>query len=317
MRILITGGAGFIGSNFIHYVLEKYPDYEIVNLDKLTYCGNIDNLKDIEHHPNYTFIRGDVADKKTVEKAMKGCDYVVHFAAESHVDNALKGPLIFTETNVLGTHVLLEVALKEKIKKFHYVSTDETYGSIKEGSFSENDMLNPTNVYSATKVGAEALCMAYYHTYGMHITRTRCSNNVGPYQYPEKFIPKLITNALDNKPLPIYGTGKNVRDWIYVIDHCRAIDLVLHEGTPGEIYNVCTGNEIPNIEVAKRVLKELGKPESLITFVEDRKGHDFRYSMKTDKIRKLGWKPLYSFDDCIKNAVKWYKENEWWWRKLI
>lgn len=316
MKILVTGGAGFIGSNFIHYILEKYPDYKVVNLDKITYCGNLDNLKDIEGHRNYKFIKGDIADKKTVESAMNGCDYVVHFAAESHVDNALKGPIVFSETNVLGTHTLLETALKEKIKKFHYVSTDETYGSIKQGSFSEEDLLEPTNSYSATKVGAEALCKAYWHTHKLPITITRCSNNVGPYQYPEKLIPKMITNAMENEKLPVYGTGMNVRDWIYVLDHCRAIDLVLHSGKSGEIYNVCTGNEIPNIEIVKLILKELGKPESLIEFVEDRKGHDLRYSMKTDKIRKLGWEPEYSFEDCIKNTIKWYKENEWWWRKL-
>lgn len=316
MRILVTGGAGFIGSNFIHFVLEKYPDYNIVNLDKITYCGNLDNLKDIQKNPRYTFVKGDVCDIETVNRAIKGCDYVVHFAAESHVDNALKGPIVFSETNVLGTHTLLEAALREKVKRFHYVSTDEAYGSIEEGSFKEGDRIEPTNSYSATKAGAEALCLAYWHTHKLPVTISRCSNNVGPYQYPEKLIPKLITNAMEDIPLPIYGTGLNVRDWIYVLDHCRAIDTVLHNGEIGEIYNVCTGNEVPNIEIAKLILKKLDKPENLIRFVEDRKGHDFRYSMETDKIRGLGWKPNYSFEDCIKNTINWYKENEWWWRKL-
>jgi len=309
MKLLITGGAGFIGSNFIKLILEKYPNYEIINFDKLTYCGNLDNLKDISDNSNYTFIKGDICDQETVTKAINGCDVVIHFAAESHVDNSIKDPYIFTKTNVFGTHVLLECARKSEIKKFIHISTDEVYGSINQGSFHEDSPLKPNSPYSASKAGAEVLARSYYETYKVPIIITRSSNNFGPNQYPEKIIPLFITNLFDGKKVPVYGNGLNVRDWIYVIDNCEAIDFVMHHGEIGEVYNIGGGNEKTNLEITNSLIKETGRDESFIEFVKDRLGHDQRYSLNSEKINKLGWKPRFSFDQALKETVKWYQKN--------
>lgn len=316
MKILVTGGAGFIGSNFIHYMLEKHPDYQIINLDKLTYAGNPDNLKDIENNPNYKFIQGDICDQSLVADLMKGVDAVLNFAAESHVDRSIQSPDEFIRTNVLGVNILLKAAREAKLKRFIQVSTDEVYGSIKKGSFKESDVLNPSSPYSASKAAGDLLANSYWVTYKFPVIITRSSNNFGPYQYPEKLIPLFVTNVLEDKPLPVYGTGKNVRDWLYVEDNCEAIDLVLHKGVEGEIYNIGTGNEVPNIEITKKILDILNKSESLIRFVKDRPGHDLRYSIDSTKMGKLGWKPRHSFDEATRDTVKWYQDNEWWWRKL-
>ncbi len=316
MKLLVTGGCGFIGSNFIRYWLKKYPDDKIVNLDKLTYAGNLDNLKDIENNENYEFVNGDICDKALVDNLMKDIDIVFNFAAESHVDKSIKGPLIFTETNVLGTHVLLESAKNNKIKEFIHISTDEVYGSRKEGSFKETDLLKPNSPYSAAKAAAEMVARAYNITFKLPLITTRSSNNFGPYQYPEKVIPLFVTNLMENKKVPLYGTGLNVRDWIYVIDNCEAIDFVSKNGKIGEIYNIGGGNEIPNIELTKTILKEMGKDESFIEYVKDRLAHDFRYSLNCEKLHKLGWKPRFNFDKAIKETIQWYKDNEEWWRKL-
>ncbi len=316
MKVLITGGCGFIGTNFVKYWLEKYPNDEITNLDKLTYAGNPDNLKDIEDNPKYTFVKGDICDRKIVDKVMKDKDIVFNFAAESHVDNSIKGPLVFTESNVLGTHVLLESARQNNIKKFIHISTDEVYGSVKEGSFSETDTLKPNSPYSAAKAAAEMLVRAYNITFKLPVVITRSSNNYGPYQYPEKVIPLFVTNLIENKKVPLYGTGMNVRDWIYVIDNCEAVDFVSKNGKIGEIYNIGGGNEIPNIELTNSILKEMDKDETYIEYVEDRLAHDFRYSLTCNKIHKLGWKPRFNFETALKETVQWYKNNEEWWRKL-
>ena len=312
-RVLVTGGCGFIGSNFIRHVLKKYPDYKIVNLDKLTYAGNLDNLKDVEKNPNYSFVKGDICDPEIVETVTKDIDYVVHFAAESHVDRSIIDAGVFVKTDVIGTYVLLEKARKHNIKRFVCISTDEVYGSIEKGSFKETNPLNPSNPYSASKAGAELIARSYYTTYNLPIIVTRSSNNFGPYQYPEKLIPVLIINALQNKSLPIYGDGKNVRDWLYVLDNCKAIDLVLHKGDVGGVYNIGGSNEKTNIEIANMILKTLEKNKDLIKFVKDRSGHDRRYSLDSTKIKKLGWKPESSFEKQIEETVKWYKDNERWW----
>jgi len=317
MKILITGGAGFIGSNFIRYMLNKYPDYEIVNLDKLTYAGNLDNLKDIEKDSRYKFIKGDICDKEVVEKAMRDCDAVINFAAESHVDRSITSPEPFIETDIFGTFTLLETAKKYNIEKYIQISTDEVYGSIKEGSFKETDPLKPNSPYSASKASADLLVRSYYVTYNLPVSITRSSNNYGPYQYPEKLIPLFTIKALKNKPLPVYGTGKNIRDWLYVLDNCSGIDTVLHKGKIGEIYNIGGETEKTNLEITYLILEVLNKPKSLITFAEDRKGHDFRYSLDTTKIKKLGWKPKYNFEKAMKETIEWYKNNEWWWKKLV
>jgi dTDP-glucose 4,6-dehydratase len=316
MKVLITGGCGFIGSNFIRYWLEKYSEDHITNLDKLTYAGNPDNLKDIEDNPNYIFVKGDICDREIVDKVMEDKDIVFNFAAESHVDNSIKGPLIFTESNVLGTHILLESARQNNIKKFIHISTDEVYGSTKEGSFKETDILKPNSPYSASKAAAEMLVRAYNITFKIPVIITRSSNNYGPYQYPEKVIPLFVTNLIENKKVPLYGTGMNVRDWIYVIDNCEAIDFISKNGEIGEIYNIGGGNEIPNIQLTKSILKEMNKDESSIEYVEDRIAHDFRYSLNCDKLNKLGWKPRFKFETALKETVQWYKDNEEWWRKL-
>ncbi|MEK6934297.1 MAG: dTDP-glucose 4,6-dehydratase [Nanoarchaeota archaeon] len=317
MKLLVTGGAGFIGSNFIRHILKKYPDYKVINFDKLTYAGNLDNLKDIENNPNYTFVRGDVCNYDHLDHVMKEVDSIVHFAAESHVDNSLTSSLIFTQSNTKGTHVLLEVARKHKINRIIHISTDEIYGSTVKGSFKETDHMRPNNPYSAAKAAACLIVRAYVQTFKLPIIITRSSNNFGPYHHPEKLIPKTITNLLENKKVPLYGTGENVRDWLYVLDNCRAIDLVLHKGNVGETYNIGGGNEIENITIIKKILKLLNKDESYIEYVEDRLGHDFRYSLDISKIKnELGWQPKYSFDEALKETVEWYKNNQDWWRKL-
>lgn len=316
MKILVTGGAGFIGSNFVRYMLNKYKNYSIVNLDKLTYAGNPDNLKDLAKNPRYKFIKGDICDSATAQKAMRNCDAVINFAAESHVDRSIADPSAFVRTNFMGVHNLLETAKKLNIKKFVQISTDEVYGSAVKGAFSEEDNLNPSSPYSSSKAGAELLARSYYTTFGFPVIITRSSNNYGPYQYPEKLIPLFITNASMNLNLPVYGSGKNVRDWIYVEDNCIGIDLALHKGKAGEIYNVGGGNEKTNLEITTLILEYTGKPKTLITYVKDRLGHDFRYALTTNKIRKLGYKPKYSFEDGMKKTVEWYLNNKAWWLKL-
>ena len=316
MKLLVTGGAGFIGSNFIRLIVNKYPDYKVVNLDKLTYCGNLANLKDIEKSKNYKFVKGDICDKKAVEEAMKGCDMVLNFAAETHVDRSIADAGVFVKTDVLGTYNLLEAARKFKIKKYIQASTDEVYGSIEKGSFKENDNLNPNSPYAASKAGADMLVRSYIVTYKLPAVITRSSNNFGPYQYPEKVIPLFITNLLEGKKVPLYGDGLNVRDWIYVIDNCEAIDFIMHNGEEGEIYNIAGGNEIANIRLTKMILEGVGRDEGFIDYVKDRLGHDRRYSLDCSKINKLGWKPRFEFHKALKETIKWYKENESWWKKL-
>ncbi len=316
MRILITGGAGFIGSNFVHFMLRKYTDCEIVVLDKLTYAGRKENLQDVGD--KITFIKGDIAKKEDVENAVKDCNCIINFAAETHVDRSILNAGTFVLTDVYGIYNLLEAARKSNVAKFEQISTDEVYGQIQKGSFKEEDALEPHNPYAASKASAELLCKAYFETYGLPVFITRGTNNYGPYQYPEKFIPKTITYALLNKPIPIYGTGENVRDWLYVEDHCRAIDLVLQKGKKGEIYNIASKEEMKNVQVAKTILKLMGKSENLIEFVKDRPGHDLRYSLDTTKIeRHVSWKTNVKFDEGIRRTIDWYVRNEWWWKPVI
>ncbi len=315
MKILVTGGAGFIGSNYIRMMFNRYPDIEIINLDKLTYAGNPDNLHDISNS-GYTFIKADICDPDAVNKAMEGVDTMVHFAAESHVDRSIKDSSVFVMTNVLGTNTLLSCALDFDIDKFIHVSTDEVYGSIDEGSFKETDPLAPSSPYSSSKAGSDLLAMSYYTTYGLPVSITRCTNNFGPYQYPEKLIPLFITNLMEGEKVPVYGAGLNVRDWIYVDDHCSGIDFVLNHGYSGEIYNIGGGSELTNLEITHRILKMLDKDDSMIRYVEDRKGHDLRYSLDCTKLKNMGWKPEFDFDEALRNTVSWYMENEWWWRSL-
>ena len=312
-KMLITGGAGFIGSNFIHYILSKYNDYQVINLDKLTYAANLDNLKDIEDNKNYRFIHGDIADQEFIFKLFENekFDIVINFAAESHVDNSILNPQIFTITNILGTQVLLDACRKYNIKRFHQVSTDEVYGELplddKNILFTEKTPLNPSSPYSASKASADMLVKSYYRTYSLPITISRCSNNYGPYQHLEKLIPLMISKAINNDNLPVYGNGLNVRDWLHVYDHCTAIDLIIHEGKIGEIYNIGGNNEKSNIDVVKIILKELGKSEKLIKYVNDRTGHDLRYAIDSTKIKTtLNWKPVYSFEKGILDTIKWY-----------
>ena len=312
-KMLITGGAGFIGSNFIHYILSKYNDYQVINLDKLTYAANLENLKDIEDNKNYKFIHGDIADQEFIFKLFedKKFDIVINFAAESHVDNSILNPQIFTITNILGTQVLLDACRKYNIKRFHQVSTDEVYGELplddKSILFTEKTPLNPSSPYSASKASADMLVKSYYRTYSLPITISRCSNNYGPYQHLEKLIPLMISKAINNDNLPVYGNGLNVRDWLHVYDHCTAIDLIIHEGKIGEIYNIGGNNEKSNIDVVKIILKELGKSEKLIKYVNDRPGHDLRYAIDSTKIKTtLNWKPVYSFEKGILDTIKWY-----------
>ena len=308
MNILVTGGAGFIGSNFVKYMLDKYPDYNITNLDKLTYAGNLENLRNIESNQNYTFVKGDICDKNIVNDLAMTSDCIINFAAETHVDRSIKDASLFVETDVLGTYQLLEAARKHECSYFQ-ISTDEVYGSIVNGSFKEGDLLEPNSPYSASKTGAEMLVRAYNKTYGLNTFVTRSSNNFGPYQYPEKLIPVIILNALQNKRIPVYGDGKNIRDWIYVADNCRAIDVVLHKGKAGEVYNVGAGNEYSNIEIVHTILDILNKTHDLIEFVEDRPGHDWRYSVDTTKIRELGWTPEVDFKSGLEDTVSWYRDE--------
>jgi len=316
VKILVTGGAGFIGSNFIRLMLGRYPDYEIVNLDKLTYAGNLDNLREVGEDGRYSFIQGDICDAETVEKAMAGCDAVVNFAAESHVDRSIGGPADFIQTDVFGTYVLLEAARRHEVERYLQVSTDEVYGSREEGSFSETDMLEPSSPYSASKAGGDMQVMAYHTTFGVPTLITRSSNNFGPYQHPEKLIPLFVTNAMADRELPLYGSGTNVRDWIYVTDNCEGIDAVLHKGEIGGIYNIGGGNERDNITITRAILEILGKPEELIRPVTDRLGHDLRYSIDCSKAHALGWKPAHEFEEALALTVEWYVDNRWWWEKI-
>lgn len=319
MRLLVTGGAGFIGGNFVKYVLKKHPLYEVVNLDSLTYAGNLETLQDIESNSKYQFVKGDIGDGRLVESIVEDINTVINFAAESHVDRSILDPQAFTRTNILGTHVLLEAARKAGVKKFIQVSTDEVYGTLgATGYFTEESPLLPNSPYSASKAGADCLVRAYHETYDLPVNITRCSNNYGPYQFPEKLIPLMIINALHDRPLPVYGDGLNIRDWLNVEDHCRAIDLVLHEGRDGEVYNIGGHNERANIEIVKSILRQLDKPESLIQFVEDRLGHDRRYAIDASKIRKeLGWEPRYTFEEGLRETVQWYVEHPDWWRNVL
>ena len=321
MHLLVTGGAGFIGSNFIRYWLKEHPDDFVINFDKLTYAGHIESTKGFQSKPNYEFIKGDICDAKAVNEAMNGVETVVHFAAETHVDRSIIGPQIFLQTNVIGTQILLDAALKHDVKRFHYIGTDEVFGALdleSKEKFNENTLYDPHSPYSASKAASDHLVRAYFHTFGLPITITNCSNNFGPFQDPEKFLPRAITNLIEGKEVPLYGDGKYVRDWLFVEDHIRAIELVLEKGEVGETYLVGGLTEdINHLEVTKKLLKIFGKDESSIKFVKDRAGHDRRYAVDWSKIgRELGWKPLCGFDEWLAKTVDWYRQNEWWWRPL-
>ncbi len=320
-NILVTGGAGFIGSNFVNYMLKERDDVFIVNLDKLTYAGNLENLKDVESLPNYKFVKGDICNSELVDYIIREnkIEYIINFAAESHVDRSILGSEVFFRTNVIGTNVLLEAAKRYEIKKFLQVSTDEVYGSLgKTGKFTEQTPLAPNSPYSSSKASADMMALSFHHTYGTPVVVTRCSNNYGPYQFPEKLIPLMIINTLNNKKLPVYGDGLNVRDWIYVIDHNKAIEKVFEEGRVGEVYNIGADHEMTNIEIVKLILAELKKDESLIEFVKDRPGHDRRYAIDSSKIQnELGWKPEFDFEEAIVRTINWYIENKNWWEKII
>jgi len=314
--ILVTGGAGFIGSNFCRLMLDKYPECRITVLDALTYAGNLDNFADIQDNPRFKFVHGDIRNKGDVDQLVEESSAIVNFAAESHVDRSIDDPGSFVLTDVYGVFTLLEACRRHGIEKFVHISTDEVYGSIEEGSFKEGDPLEPNSPYSASKAGGELLARSYFVTYGLPIVVTRGSNNFGPYQYPEKLIPLFITNAMDDQPLPVYGDGQQVRDWIYVLDHCEGIDVALRKGEPGTAYNLGGGNERTNLEITGLILKYLGKPESLIKYVTDRPGHDRRYSLDCELMKTLGWQPEYGFEDALKTTVDWYVSNERWWRKI-
>lgn len=324
MTIIVTGGAGFIGSNFIFHMLEVYPEYRIICLDKLTYAGNLSTLEKVNDNKNFRFVKADICDRQAVYKLFEeeNPDIVVNFAAESHVDRSIETPEIFLQTNIIGTAVLMDACRKYGIKRYHQVSTDEVYGDLPldrpDLFFTENTPLHTSSPYSSSKASADLLVLSYYRTFGLPVTISRCSNNYGPYHFPEKLIPLMVINALANKPLPVYGEGLNVRDWLYVEDHCRAIDLIIHNGRVGEVYNVGGHNEMSNIDIVKIICKTLGKPESLITYVSDRKGHDLRYAIDPEKIHKeLGWLPETKFADGIQRTIKWYLENENWWKPII
>jgi dTDP-glucose 4,6-dehydratase len=319
VKLLVTGGAGFIGSNFIRYILSEYPDDHVINFDKLTYAGNLDNLKDLEGDLRYKFYKGDICDAKAVEKAISlvdEVDAIINFAAESHVDRSILSGGEFVQTDVFGTYVLLEAVKKFKIKRYVHVSTDEVYGSIEKGSFTEKSPLMPNSPYAASKAGGDLQVRAYYKTHDLPVIITRSSNNYGPYHYPEKIIPLFITNAIEGKKLPLYGDGKNVRDWLFVEDNCAGIDAILRKGKVGEIYNISGESEMQNIEITKLILKELKKPEDLIEFVKDRPGHDRRYSIDCSKTKKLGWGPKVDFEEGIKRTVKWFTQNREWWMRI-
>ncbi|MFQ5641982.1 MAG: dTDP-glucose 4,6-dehydratase [bacterium] len=313
---LVTGGAGFIGSNYIRYMLRKHKDVKIINLDKLTYAGNLDNLREVEKDSRYEFIHGDICDERLISELMPRVDVVVNFAAESHVDRSIGSPDDFIKTDIFGAFVLLEASRRNRIERFIQISTDEVYGSIERGAFNEGHTLKPSSPYSASKAGADRIAYSYYVTYELPVLITRCSNNFGPYHYPEKLIPLFVTNALQNKPLPIYGDGKNVRDWIYVEDHCDAIDFICEHGKIGEEYNVGGGNEKTNLEITEFILTMLEKPKSLMNFVTDRLGHDRRYALDCTKLHALGWQPSHRFEDALDKTIKWYIENRWWWEKI-
>ncbi len=318
-NLFVTGGAGFIGSNFVQYMLDQYDDYRIVVFDKLTYAGRMENLERIKANPRFAFVHGDICDQAAVRAAVQqhAIDTIVNFAAETHVDRSILGPFEFTETNVRGTHVLLEVARELKLPRFHQISTDEVYGTIPAPQRSkEGDPLEARSPYSATKAGAEHLVYAYHVTYGLYTTTTRGSNNIGPFHYPEKAVPLFTTNAIDEQPLPIYGDGMQMRDYQYVLDHCEGIDVVLHKGVPGEVYNVGTGVETHNIDMAHKILDMLGRPRDLIEHVPDRAGHDRRYALDTSKLQALGWQSRHTFDQALEKTVRWYVDNEWWWRPI-
>lgn len=324
MKILVTGGAGFIGGNFVHYMVNKYPEDEIVNLDLLTYAGNLETLKPVENKPNYKFVKGDIADRSFIFDLFEKekFDIVVNFAAESHVDRSIKDPGIFVQTNVMGTVVLLDAAKAFGVKRFHQVSTDEVYGDLPldrpDLFFTETTPLHTSSPYSSSKASADLFVMAYNRTFGLPVTISRCSNNYGPYQFPEKLIPLIISRALENEELPVYGKGENVRDWLHVEDHCVAIDLIIRNGRVGEVYNIGGHNERTNLEVVKTILKALGKPESLIKYVTDRPGHDMRYAIDPTKMEtELGWKPKYVFDTGIQQTIEWYLNHKEWWEHII
>ncbi len=314
--LLVTGGAGFIGSNFIRYALKHYPDVHIINLDKLTYAGNLDNLSDIEDDSRYEFVKGDIRDSSLAKALFNRVHGVVHFAAETHVDRSILDAGEFVLTDVYGSFILFETLRHSDVEFFLHVSTDEVYGSKDEGSFAEEDPLNPSSPYAASKAGADVLARSYVVTYGLPIIIVRPSNNFGPFQYPEKLIPLFVSNAFEGKKLPLYGSGTQIRDWLYVEDHCRAIDLVLHRGALGEVYNIGANSELQNVEVAEKIVDLLGKPRDLIIFVKDRLGHDNRYALDCKKIRSLGWRPERDFDDGLAETVQWYQQNEQWWRKI-
>ena len=318
MKLLVTGGAGFIGSNFIHYIIKQHPDWQLINLDKLTYAGNLENLQGLETRSNYQFVKGDITDRAQVDKILSGgIDIVVNFAAESHVDRSIQDSSPFIDTNIKGTQVLLEGIRPHKVKKYIQVSTDEVYGSLEKGQAAEESGLLPNSPYAASKTSADLLCRAYWKTYGLPVMVTRCSNNYGPYQFPEKLIPLVVTNALEGKDIPVYGDGLNVREWIYVEDHCRALEAVILKGLPGEIYNVGSNIEKNNLELVKFILAVLGKPQSLIKYVTDRPGHDRRYALDASKIgRELGWQPAVSFEEGMTATVKWYIDNKTWWQRI-
>ena len=316
MRLVVTGGAGFIGSNFVRFMLRRYDDLEVVNLDKLTYAGNLDNLRDVEDDARYTFVKGDICDAAVVRAALQGADAVVNFAAETHVDRSISGPQDFINTDVLGTHTLLEAVRELGIARYVQISTDEVYGSTETGSFTEESDLAPSSPYSASKAGADLLVLAYHRTYGAPVLITRSSNNYGPWQYPEKIIPLFITNAIDGQALPVYGDGLNVRDWLYVDDNCAGIDAVLRKGALGEVYNIGGGTEVKNLALTRHILELLGKSPELIRFVADRPGHDRRYSIYCGKLQALGWHPATPFETGLERTVSWYRDNPTWWRKI-
>ena len=324
MKILVTGGAGFIGGNFVLYMVNQYPEDTIVNLDALTYAGNLETLKSVENKPNYHFVKGDIADRDFIDQLFEKeqFDAVVNFAAESHVDRSILDPGIFIRTNVMGTQVLLDASRKFGVKRYHQVSTDEVYGDLpldrKDLFFTEETPLHTSSPYSASKAGADLLCLAYFRTFNTPVTISRCSNNYGPYHFPEKLIPLMISRALNDQSLPVYGKGENVRDWLHVYDHCVAIDLILRKGKIGEVYNIGGHNERTNLEVVQTILRELNKPETLIQYVTDRKGHDLRYAIDPTKMEtELGWKPMYNFDTGIKQTIQWYLDNKSWWQNIL
>jgi dTDP-glucose 4,6-dehydratase len=318
MKLLITGGLGFIGSNFIRHIMNKYPEYKVVNLDKMTYAGNPENLRDIEKDPHYKFVRGCITDENLVNELVSGekPDAIIHFAAESHVDRSIHGSLDFVQTNVMGTRVLLDAAKNYEIERFIYISTDEVYGDIEVGNFKEDDPFKPNSPYSASKAAGDLFTRAYFKTFRLPVVITRSSNNYGPYQYPEKLMPLFITNLLEGRKVPLYGDGLNVRDWLYVLDNCAGIDMILHRGKDGEAYNIGGDNERTNREITEIILKELDKDESWIEYVKDRPGHDRRYALDSTKIKKLGWEPKYDFETAIREKVDWYKNNIDWWQKI-